>query len=538
MSASFFSPEPLMNPWRTALSILVVFAVTSRANVEDPINVWRVSTDSSGMEGVEISSFPAISANGRFVAFGSGNRFVPADTDDRADIYLRDRRTGVTTQVSVDSSGVGADRYCLGVVMSTTGRFIAFSSPATNLVPGDTNDYSDVFVHDRETGQTTRVSVDSSGMEGNGPSQYPGISGDGRFVVFFGSATNLVQGDLNQKSDVFLHDRATATTTRVSVDNFGNEGDDHCCEFSRPVISIDGDHIAFSSKSTNLVPIDTNGWDDIFVHERKTGAITRVSVTSSGAQADDRSEDVAISANGQTIAFQSRATNLVANDTNDEEDLFVHDRVSGATTRVSVDSNGAEGDFDSDRPALSWDGRIVAFQSRSRNLVLGDTNHHADVFTHDRNTGLTVRVSVGLNGQEGNDQSDVPAISADGRLVAYHSLADNLISGDTNDNTDIFVRGPYLILEAEAPSTAPGSPITFSTWTGQASGRALLAGIEVNGSARFFALALGTFDARGEWQVGGIIPPGLTGNVMTFQAYGFDPTGSASSSTAVAIEFQ
>ncbi|MEO8196181.1 MAG: hypothetical protein ABI689_05620, partial [Thermoanaerobaculia bacterium] len=247
---------------------------------------------------------------------------------------------------------------------SADGRYIAFQSSAPNLVAGDTNNLDDIFVHDRQTGVTTRVSVDSAGAEGNSDSAAPSISGDSRYVAFSSAASNLVAGDTNGSEDVFVHDRLTGTTTRVSVDSAGAEGDSYSYEAS---ISGDGRYVAFASTASNLVAGDTNSIDDIFVHDRQTGATTRVSVDSFGVEGGSGSTSASISGDGRYVAFASYASNLVAGDTNLNSDIFVHDRQTGTTTRVSVDSTGVEGDGYSSAPSISSDGIYVAFTSTSSN---------------------------------------------------------------------------------------------------------------------------------------------------------------------------
>ena len=188
---------------------------------------------------------------------------------------------GVLERVSVDSIGAEADSNSYYPSISSDGRYVAFESGASNLVAGDTNGDSDIFVHDRTTGNTTRVSVDSAGAEADSESYSPSISGDGRYVAFYSYASNLVAGDTNGQVDIFVHDRTTNTTTRVSVDSIGAEGDS---ESVFPSISSDGGYVAFYSRASNLVAGDTNGDSDIFVHERTTNTTTRVSVDSSGAE--------------------------------------------------------------------------------------------------------------------------------------------------------------------------------------------------------------------------------------------------------------
>ena len=236
---------------------------------------------------------------------------------------------GTTTRVSVASDGTQANDACGDASISADGRFVAFDSAASNLVPGDTNGHEDVFVHDRQTGQTTRVSVASDGTQGNDLSDYPSISGDRRFVAFESFASNLVPGDTNGYEDVFVHDRQTGQTSRVSVASDGTQGNSTSED---PSIGGDGRFVAFESHASNLVPGDSNGSLDIFVHDRQTGLTTRVSVASDGTQSDSYSRDPSISADGRFVAFQSQATNLVAGDTNDVTDVFVHDRVAVVTS--------------------------------------------------------------------------------------------------------------------------------------------------------------------------------------------------------------
>ncbi|GAG36814.1 unnamed protein product, partial [marine sediment metagenome] len=215
---------------------------------------------------------------------------------------------GTNELVSVDSAGNQADGFSTLSAISTDGRFVAFVSAASNLASGDTNGQSDVFVHDRQTGATERVSVDSAGSQADGGSETPAISADGRFVVFVSAASNLVPGDTNGQSEVFVHDRQTGATEQVNVDSAGNQADGSS---EAPAISGDGRFVAFVSAASNLVPGDTDGQTEIFVHDRRTGATERVSVDSAGNQGDDGSGAPAISADGRFVAFASTGTNLV-----------------------------------------------------------------------------------------------------------------------------------------------------------------------------------------------------------------------------------
>ncbi len=351
------------------------------------------------------------------------------------------------------SEGNGSD--CGGANISADGRYVAFGSSATNLVPGDTNGVLDGFVHDRQTGQTARVSLSWDGSEGNDESYGPSISADGRYVAFGSLATNLVPGDTNGALDVFVHDRQTGETARVSLSSGGTEGNGHCWDAS---ISADGRYVAFHSLASNLVPDDTNGESDVFVHDQQTGETARVSLSSGGTQGNSSSGSPSISADGRYVAFVSLADNLVPGD-NEFWDTFVRDRQTGQTTRVGLSSGGKKGNRGSGNPSISADGRYVAFDSGSTNLVPGDTNGVVDVFVHDRQTGKTVRVSLSWDGSEGDDGSGNPRISADGRYVAFWSDATNLVPDDTNGFPDIFVQDWAEVAVTPSAGGLPGGVI-------------------------------------------------------------------------------
>jgi hypothetical protein len=360
-----------------------------------------------------------------------------------------------TVRASVDAAGVEGSDWS-GVswlgdapALSADRRWVAFESLAKDLVPGDTNGSIDVFVKDLATGAIARVSVDSAGVEGDLDSTYPSLSGDGRFVAFMSMSSNLVAGDTNNTYDVFLHDRdpdgngifdeGNGVTTRVSVRSNGAEAN-NASRF--PMVSADGSTVVFSSNATNLVASDTNGASDVFAHDLLAAKTRRVSVDSAGNQANDASYYAAVSADGQCVAFASYATNLVAGDSNGNTDIFVRDRSAGTTTRASVDSSGAQANSSSSDPGISADGNVVSFTSNATNLVAGDTNAVSDVFVHDRASGATERVSIDSAGTEagGVSVSCLLGPSADGRFVAFYSSADNLVSGDTNATWDVFVR--------------------------------------------------------------------------------------------------
>ena len=359
------------------------------------------------------------------------------DTNRAGDVFVDDQ-TGATTRVSVASDGTQGNDHSGGSLISAGGRFIAFNSNASNLVAGDTNGEGDVFIHDRETGATTLVSLSSSGAQASNSVGVCGLSNDARFVAFSSYATDLVAGDTNWTSDVFVRDRQSGTTMRVSVDTAGAQasGDSGSC-----TLSADGRIVAFHSLASNLVAGDTNNAADVFVHDRQTGSTTRVSVASGGGQAnaDSAYYGVGLSADGRFVTFDSEASNLVAGDTNNVRDVFVRDRQSGATTRESVGEGGAQSGGGSYAGSISEDGHLVAFLADASNLVAGDTNNETDVFVHDHLRGTTIRASVESARAQANQRSQSPEISAGGRFVAFDSYSSNLIAEDTNRASDVFV---------------------------------------------------------------------------------------------------
>ena len=400
----------------------------------------RVSVNSLGKEGDRFSINPSISADGRFIAFEStATNLVVGETNNKSDVFVRDRLTEITTRISVNSTGNQGSFDAFNPAISADGRFVAFESNSTNLVAADTNNISDIFLHDRLNGTTTRISVGSTGQEGDRPSLNPSISADGRFVAFESNSTNLVAGDTNNNSDIFVHDIQTNTTTGISVDSTGNQG--NIGSFN-PSISADGSFVAFDSLADNLVAADTNSTRDIFVHEIPTNTTTRVSVNSSQNQGNFGSISAVISADGRFIAFQSNASNLVTEDTNGTSDIFVHDRLSNITSMASVNSTGDRANRSSFKPSISADGRFVAFDSLADNLAAADTNGTNDIFVRDRDTATTTRISVNSQGQGADITSFNPAISATGNVIAFDSFATNLLPQDTNSSRDVFISHP------------------------------------------------------------------------------------------------
>lgn len=438
-------------------SLILLGALALSAAAAGPPSTTRVSVSSDGMQGDRDTYAAGVSANGRYVLLNSqATNLVPGDTNDRWDVFVRDRSSGVTTRVSVASDGTQAkptdDPWGGSTAggISASGRYVVFQSDAPNLVPGDTNRTEDVFLHDLKSGATTRVSVDSAGRQANGWSGFAAISADGRYVAFSSDASNLVRGDTNRLADVFVRDLATGKTTRVSLSSRGRQA--RCnlagCASGDPALSAHGRYVAFDSSATNLVPHDTNRLSDVFVRDRRTGRTTRVSVDSRGRQGGgdhtmNGSNAPVISATGRYVAFHSADSNLVRGDTNRVFDMFVHDRRTGRTTRVSVSTAGAQANQESlGAASISADGRYVAFTSLASNLVAGDRNDITDVFVHDLATGETLIASLGRDGNQGDDASTTGgvAFSSNDHQLVFSSWAANLVGEDTNSVPDAFVR--------------------------------------------------------------------------------------------------
>jgi len=295
-------------------------------------------------------------------------------------------------------------------------------------VPGDTNRETDIFVRDTLTNTTTRVSVDSAGNQANFRSYNASISADGRFVAFNSDASNIVPGDTNDERDIFVRDTLTNTTTRVSVDSAGNQANSDSSAFpisaDSPSISADGRFVAFSSFSSNIVPGDTNDRRDIFVRDTLTNTTTRVSVDSAGNQRNIHSSAPSISADGRFVAFRTYTNGSFVNGVGRQgartfsEDIFVRDTLTNTTTNVSVNSAGNPGE--GDHPSISADGRFVAFSSESSNIVPGDTNNTGDIFVVD--TSSTPNV---INGTPGNDN----LTGTSGNDIINGSEGDDVLTG-------------------------------------------------------------------------------------------------------------
>jgi hypothetical protein len=401
-----------------------------------------VSVAINGRAGNAASSGVATNFDGSVIAFYSdASNLVPGDTNAFRDVFVRDFNSGTTERINLGPGGAqaNADSHAAGgpPAISADGDIIAFYSAATNLLEEpDTNGVADIFVYNRTTGQLIMISRDPSGEQANGASLAPSINANGRFVAYQSLATNLVDNDTNNAADIFVYDMNTGITERVCDDTVEPN------RFSfAPSISPDGFFVAFASAATNLVEGDTNGLIDIFVCNRFNGAIDRASV-GIGGEGNGISIVPDISASGCFVAFKSEADNLVPNDFNDRVDVFVRDRGVGVTELISKSIHGGSANDASFPPSITWDGRFVAFGSAASDLLFGDVNHVPSVYVRDRATDDIRLVDVNDQGKQAdNGTPDLPtSISGDGSYIGFVSSASNLVPPgiDLNSTYDVF----------------------------------------------------------------------------------------------------
>ncbi|MEE4637499.1 MAG: hypothetical protein V2J42_02005 [Wenzhouxiangella sp.] len=432
---------PLSRPWLASFGIVALLA-TSAASAQ----IERINVADNGSQADSDSYEAVISDDGQVVAFrSSASNLVVGHSNNWSDIFLRDLETSTTELVSLQPNGDPLDNGLNHRPdISDDGQRVVFSAryPST-----DGTSISVLF--DRSQGTRRFLLEDFQAGFVTRPDQgrlNPAISGNGQFVTFDSLSTlqrlldvgaQPIDDDTNAAFDVFVHDVSNTSAPaidRISRDGDGNEGRGDSIE---PSISDNGQWVAFHSYADDLIADDSNGHEDVFVKDRDTTAIELISINTSGFPGNDDSVQVALSGNGQVVAFRSKASDLVAGDNNDRWDIFVRDRSEGTTQRVSVASTGIEGNNNSTDPDLSDDGRFVVFASLASNLVSDDTNNRADIFIHDRVSGNTEIVSRPASG-ESNGTSHKPSISGDGQWIVFESDATNLVANDSNGARDIF----------------------------------------------------------------------------------------------------
>lgn len=432
----------LLLPVAGIAALLTLLAAGSAGARVVPVRTLLVSDPAGNVQADGSSAHPVLAADGRVVVFDTAAmNFVPYDLNGAVrDVVAVNLATGQRAVVSA-----GGDGDSSTPAVSSDGRRVAFVSQASTFAAKDVNRATDVFVRDG-LGPTRLVSVAVDGGSGNGPSSEPDMSADGRYVVFTSSATNLVARDRNGQPDVFLRDLLRQKTTRLSVSSAGREGNGAS---GAPAISANGKVVSFASKARNLVRRDTNRIGDVFVRIPASGVTRRVSVATGGRQQNKAvaapfSQISDLSRDGRHVIFDSDATNLVRPDANRRTDVFRHDRATGRTIMISVSSTNRQGNNDSFAPSMTPNGRFVAFQSFANNLAPGNVPGE-DVFVRDLRTDTTSIVNVPAGGGSRNPELvkqllQRPGISESGTRVAFTSTSPNLVANDTNRFEDVFVR--------------------------------------------------------------------------------------------------
>ncbi|MFH9421583.1 TolB family protein [Streptomyces sp. NPDC017529] len=432
----------------TGACALAALLPAATAGAQPAPRTERASVTADGTQAEGGSAGSALSADGRYVTFDStAANLVPGDTNGQPDIFVKDLKTGVVERVNVASDGTQADSWSSSPTISADGRYVAFASDAANLVPGDTNADTDIFVRDRRTGRTESVTLDGRPPQGRQGSQMPVISANGRSVAFASSRADLVPGDTNGAQDIFVRDRGTGTVTRVSVSVTGEQANGPS---AAPVLSYDGRKVGFISKAQNLPPAPAQAAPGepgprrphsypFFLHDLDTGRTSVASLSSAGETVG--AWNASLSPDGRHAVFSSQYAEVVPGHPAGKADLFVRDLAKGTTAQMTYTYDGKQPQKGrSGNGVLSADNRRLFFESSVPDLVRDDTNGAQDVFVRDMRTGAVERVSQAAGGSTPDPGwSSHPSTDATGRLAAFDSDAATLVPGDTNGATDVFV---------------------------------------------------------------------------------------------------
>jgi hypothetical protein len=466
------------------LSILAMWVVVcvqagsriNRVEAMPDATLELVSKSSTGVLGNGPSRNPSISADGRYVAFEStAKNLVPNDTNGVTDIFVHDRQIGQTTRVSVTHNGGQANGASFEAAISGDGRFVSYSSKATNLVAnpiyppkidcGDTSGHErnpsiQVYLYDRQTGAVTQASVNNQGVSANCRSWLSDISGDGTYVVYGSHATNLVDPPKNNKKrDTYIYNRITKQVRYANLTPQGTRPDQGAGLVD---ISSSGRYVTFNTKSGLFDPIDNNKTFDVILLDQQTNQTKLISLNESGRVGPEISHYSDVNTNGQYVVFQT-LNQLTSEDRNNVTDIYLRDIVNNQTILITSPNSGQQANGNSRSGKLSGDGRYVTFISSANNLVANDTNGTEDLFMRDMTNGQITRLSVTLSGaQTSGSLNGTHAISTDGTFVAFSSSANNLVSGDNNGKPDVFVRslGPAQPLPTSTSTTIPENTTT------------------------------------------------------------------------------
>jgi len=418
------------------LSAFIIVLSTRAASGTYTHSIKRITVSSSGVQANASSYFSYTSEDGRYITFGSKAKNLDVDNNNYMDAYVHDTITGQTKRISYAYTGGETDHDSHDPVISADGRYISYISYATNLVAGDNNDDEwnleglDVFVYDQHTGITKRMSLTPAGHEIDGET-IGRVIPNGEYVIFSSNGVNVVSNAIYKRNVL------TGVTNRITgniIDGGGaNEGLSHLGS------DYDASHIVFRSGASDLVHNDYNGLVDIFLYKQNDSTMRRISMAYTGAEANGSSGQTVISMDGRFVAYRSGASNLVPNDTNGKNDIFLYDVQTGQTTRVNVSSTGQQANGTSRDPSVCANGRYVSYTSDANNLVPNDSNGKFDVFLYDTETRETILVSKADNGVIANERAHRSFIVPDCSGIVHANGATNFVPNDTNDSRDMFL---------------------------------------------------------------------------------------------------
>ncbi len=433
------SASPILPPMHAIFFAIPLVALPAPAPVDNPGFNERVSVSSTGAQGNDSSGNGLgrqlqVSEDGRFVVFTSfASNLVPGDTNGEKDVFVRDTLAATTIRASVGHQGQQGNGRCDSVGISADGRFVVFMSESSNLDPLDFNGQRDIFLYDHQAGTSELVSRSFSADSAAGSSESPSITADGSQVCFWSSGTNIVFGDTNGVGDIFVWNRSTGISQRISIDPSGGQ---NSAPSRSPHIARQGRYVTFEGPDGDLVFVDSNGGDDVFVKDMLTGAVERAQ---RAIQLDGNSRRPQISGDGRYIVFESTSTIAVNGDSNGLQDVFLWDAFAGDLTRVSESTAGAQANGISFDPRISADGQWIAYESTASNLIVGDTNGLTDVFVTNRIFGATTRASLNGSGFQVASPTFGPELSGNGRFVGFLGTA-AYAPGDTNQEFDVYLR--------------------------------------------------------------------------------------------------
>jgi Tol biopolymer transport system component len=417
-----------MNKSRLIMALIVFLMIPA-------LFIFSGCSSSDAPGGINIGRYEVFSSDASNLVEGVGNGY--------RQIYMRDRQTGEITLVSVGIDGEPAGGDCSDgtrrASISANGRYVVFDSDATNLVDMEFQGEHQVYVRDLQEGVTTLVSLGYDGKMGDYCAKEASISADGSYIVYGSNSSNILEGVAGSNlRQIFLYERATGTTTLISANSDGDQGNK--CSRS-PVISADGQHVAFDSNATNLLADAVpSGVSYVYLRNIQTGVITLVSEGHDGSDPDADSYNPNISADGRYVAFYSYASNLVEGVAyNSNYHIYLRDMQEEVTTLVSVGYDGNPGNGHSYYPSISADGRYVAFYSNAKNLVDREYPDESNqIYLRDMQAEVTTLVSVGYDGNPGNNSSSGPLVSADGGRVYFYSAASNLMEGVDSGYSQVY----------------------------------------------------------------------------------------------------